>query len=245
MYQKKPFQIKSNGGKRNPGFKVFTLIELLVVVAIIAVLVAMLLPSIQKVRKRAKILTCGSQMRQIGIALYAYAGANNDFFPPFYVNPDNPSDRSRGTMDWRNLPGPLEKSGILRAPAVYYCPDGCPWGVSYPKSVGYDMGYYVRWGIFYSNPYKPYSLRDPSGIVLVTEPCGWWGYPGAAAWSHPATRGFPKDNGFNCLYLDGSVYYFSTFPDWLAAADGSIGNYWAPFDRKDFDEEWYRLKGEY
>jgi prepilin-type N-terminal cleavage/methylation domain-containing protein/prepilin-type processing-associated H-X9-DG protein len=239
MDQKKSFN--SSGGKRNTGFKAFTLIELLVVVAIIAVLVAILLPAIQKARKSAKILTCGTQMRQIGVALNAYAGENRDFFPPFYVNPNNPSDRSNGTMDWRDLPDPLDKSGILRAPAIYYCPEGCPWSVSYPQSVGYAMGYYVRWGIFEFR----YSLRDPSGIVLVTEPCGWWGGPGSAAWSHPATRGFPKDNGFNCLYLDGSVYYFGTIPDWLAAANGSIGNYWAPFDRKDFDAEWYHLKGEY
>jgi prepilin-type N-terminal cleavage/methylation domain-containing protein len=218
------------------GIWAFTLIELLVVVAIIAVLVAILLPAIQKARKQTKILTCGTQMRQIGVALYTYAGENQDFFPPYYKNPNDPSDCSLGSMDWRDLPGPLDKAGILRAPATYYCPDGCTWDVAYPRSVGWMMGYYVRWGIFT----KRYSLRDPSGIVLVTEPCGWWG---GGAWSHAPHRGYQEDSGFNCLYLDGSVYYIKNVPDWLASGLGAVGNYWEPFDRNEFDRSWYTVKG--
>ncbi len=223
MCRKKLFN--SNGGKRNPGFNSFTLIELLVVVAIIAVLVAILLPAIQKARKQGKILACGSQMRQIGVALYAYAGENNDFFPR----------HGTGNMgDWSHLAGPLEK--YITNPAVYYCTDGCPWDIVYPRDVGRYIGYYVRWGSFS----KRYSLRDPSGVVLVTEPCGWWDI---GAWSHPAHRGYPGDSGFNCLFLDGSVYYVSDIPEWLANAGGGTGNYWEPFDRKDFDRSWYYEKG--
>jgi len=61
--------------------KSFTLIELLVVVAIIAVLVALLLPAIQEARRVAKNAVCLTQMQQLGRGLMSYAADNGDCLP--------------------------------------------------------------------------------------------------------------------------------------------------------------------
>src|SRR5579883_1524116 len=93
-------------GKRDKGF---TLIELLVVIAIIGVLVALLLPAVQKIREASDRMKCANNLRQIGQAITNFHSQARHF-PQFRIDYNRTTNISK-TL-WWNIRPYLEQGNV-------------------------------------------------------------------------------------------------------------------------------------
>lgn len=116
----------------------FTLIELLVVIAVIALLMAILLPALSRARESAKRAVCSGQVRQVGIAVLAYASDSVNRMPTYNSNTSNSNPYAlihsyalyradAGYMDVNGKPLPMKlallyEGKFISQPKVFYCP---------------------------------------------------------------------------------------------------------------------------
>src|SRR5438046_2864105 len=108
----------------------FTLVELLVVIGIIAVLVSILLPAMQKAREQAYRVACGSNLHQAYLGLLMYAKDNGNWLPIHYPGG---SLTAYDAMDYACLPASFSPYGVrntwleqhpryVRNQIVWLCP---------------------------------------------------------------------------------------------------------------------------
>ncbi|MCK4624274.1 MAG: type II secretion system protein [Phycisphaerae bacterium] len=227
----------------------FTLVELLVVVAIIALLVSILLPSLGKAKEQTRTVMCMSNLRGLGLAFTVYTSEKNDWWPlgddtesgvDSQGNPcDNPWDYT--LLDYYKSYGLLHcPSDKTVRPWTFYL-----WDPQYPsdrflESDGFfrhPRSYGINRQVSWMDPARVSTVTDPGETILLGEmwESTYWGsvpLPGQyrAYWGAGIFIGWGpgrfgttdvhrSGDTANYLFCDGHVAPISTDDDKLNSPD--------------------------
>jgi prepilin-type N-terminal cleavage/methylation domain-containing protein/prepilin-type processing-associated H-X9-DG protein len=167
----------------------FTIVELLVVISIIAAIMAILLPGLNRARAIAKRTRCASNLKQIDVAMHSYLSSNDDKYPCAQdkLPKQDPADpniwlwQGRG---WRSFIAPHLRDKInAKNPSVLLCPSDKVAPVKWEStSYSYSLAFYHSPEDIDSlnGPYsdlttipataqKTVNVAKPAGKILVGE----------------------------------------------------------------------------
>ncbi|MHC4240804.1 MAG: type II secretion system protein [Planctomycetota bacterium] len=216
-----PFKVKIISRRAGGGSRGFTLIELLVVIAIIAVLMAILMPALNRVKEQGKRAACLSNVKQMGLAWIMYADDNDSRIVNGNTSTGGHNKDGTCWVYWSGRDASEEQriNGIARGLLYEYCPNlklyKCPTGIR-GEVVTYAIvdsmnGYDVITGAEGQIVKNREQIRRPSERAVFLDegrlsPASWTVWYDLERWWDQITA--RHGDGTNLSFVDGHSEYW-------------------------------------